>query len=222
MEENKKMASLLFVDDEENILKSLKRLFRPMGHPIFTASSGALGLKVLESEVIDLVISDMRMPEMDGAAFLKQVAARWPDTIRILLTGYADLTSTISAINEGNIASYVSKPWEDHDLTLMVKQCLERKDLEKEKRRLEELTHHQNEELIKLNARLENIVAERTEEVREALLLLENAHGALKGQYLSSLKDYAEVLEELEREKKTNASLQQSLKEAHEKLNKVA
>ncbi len=217
MEKNKNKTKLLFVDDEENILKSLKRLFRPKGHTLFTATSGALGLKVLESEAIDLVISDMRMPEMDGAVFLKQVAARWPDIIRILLTGYADLSSTISAINEGHISCYASKPWEDYDLSVTVEQALERRYLQKEKERLETLTRQQNKELLQLNADLEDQVFERTGEVREALLLLEGAHGALKRQYQSSLEDYAAVLEELKNEKKITQSLRQAQKEVNEK-----
>ncbi len=86
--------TLMFVDDEANILSSLRRVFRPLGYRIFIAQSGAEGLALMEQENIDLVISDMRMPEMDGAEFLQQVTQRWPDTMRILLTGYADLTST--------------------------------------------------------------------------------------------------------------------------------
>ena len=111
-------GSLLIVDDEENILNAMRRLFRPLGYSIFLANSGVEGLKILEQEYVDLVISDMRMPEMDGAAFLEQVSLRWPDTIRILLTGYADVTKTIDAINKGRIYKYISKPWEENDLKI--------------------------------------------------------------------------------------------------------
>ena len=91
--------TVLFVDDESSILSSLRRLFRPQGYRILLAESGAAGLEVLRKEPVDLVISDMRMPVMDGAQFLEQVRAGWPSVIRILLTGYADITSTINAIN---------------------------------------------------------------------------------------------------------------------------
>ncbi len=188
-------ATLLFVDDEENILRSLKRLFRPLHYRIFTASGGALGLEVFEEEQIDLVISDMRMPAMDGAAFLKQVAARWPDAIRILLTGYADMESTIRAVNEGHIYRYVSKPWQEHDLILCVKQALERKNLEKEKLRLEELTRKQNEALTALNADLEKKVETRTEEVRQTMSFLELAHETLKKQFVTSVKVFANLID---------------------------
>lgn len=95
MEDTRPHPTLLFVDDEPSILSALRRLFRPHGYRIFVAESGASGLTILEQETIDLVISDMRMPEMDGASFLKQVRARWPKVMRILLTGYADINSIL-------------------------------------------------------------------------------------------------------------------------------
>ncbi|TXI77493.1 MAG: response regulator [Dechloromonas sp.] len=162
-------ATLLFVDDEPSILSALRRLFRPQGYRILIAESGRAGLEILASESVDLVISDMRMPEMDGAHFLKEVRARWPGIIRILLTGYADMTSTIAAINEGEIYRYISKPWDDNEIALVVREALERQRLVAENQRLTALTQQQNEELKALNAGLEQKVAERTQEVREAL-----------------------------------------------------
>ena len=88
--------------------------------------------------------------------------------MRILLTGYADINSTVEAINKGEIHRYVSKPWDDNDIVLIVRQALERKALEREKARLEELTARQNEELKDLNANLELKVMERTVELRSA------------------------------------------------------
>jgi response regulator RpfG family c-di-GMP phosphodiesterase len=100
--------TLLCVDDEPNILSSLRRLFRPAGYRVLLAESGAQGLEVLEKEAVDLVISDMRMPEMNGAQFLAQVRARWPDTMRLLLTGYSDIQSIQDAINCGEIYRYIT------------------------------------------------------------------------------------------------------------------
>ena len=134
------VVSLLLVDDEPGILSSLRRLLRPAGYKIHTAESGKAGLAILEQEPIDLVISDMRMPEMDGARFLEQVRSRWPATIRILLTGYADVTSTIDAINRGEIYRYIAKPWDDNDLMLIVRDALERRRLQGENDRLLALT----------------------------------------------------------------------------------
>ena len=91
-----KPATLLLIDDEVNILSSLKRLFRPLGYNILTAESGKDALTLLQSETVDLVISDMRMPQMSGAEVLEQIRRQWPDVVRILLTGYSDLNSTIA------------------------------------------------------------------------------------------------------------------------------
>ncbi len=179
---------LLFVDDEPNILSSLRRLFRPLGYQIRTAGSAAEGLQILDEEPVDLVISDMRMPEMDGAQFLAQVRERWPETVRILLTGYADIESTVDAINKGEIYRYVSKPWTDSDILLIVRHALERKGLEREKARLEALTLSQNEELKDLNANLELKVMERTVELRQA-------HDKMKASFLTSIKVFANLIE---------------------------
>jgi len=187
--------ALLFVDDEENILNSLRRLFRPLGYKILTAGSGAEALVLLEHESVDLVISDMRMPQMDGAQLLEQVRAKWPDTLRILLTGYADIGSTIAAINKGEIYRYIAKPWEDNDILLVVRHALERKGLELEKRRLELLTHRQNEELKDLNASLETKVQDRTAELRQTMSFLEQAHSELKKSFITSVRIFSNLFE---------------------------
>ncbi len=187
--------SLLLVDDEPSILSALRRLFRPQGYRIFTAESGAAGLAILEQETIDLVISDMRMPEMDGATFLKAVRQRWPRAMRILLTGYADITSTVSAINEGEIYRYIAKPWDDTEMLTVVREACERQRLESENRRLTALTQAQNDELKTLNASLEQKVAERTAELRQALSFVEQAHGELKKSFMTSVQVFAGLIE---------------------------
>jgi DNA-binding NtrC family response regulator len=108
-------------------------LFRGKGFQVRIAEGGKAGLALLETETVDLVISDMRMPEMDGAQFLEQVRARWPETLRLLLTGYSDVTSIIEAINRGEIYRYITKPWDDNDIVMIVRQALERMALELEK-----------------------------------------------------------------------------------------
>ncbi|OGI45612.1 MAG: two-component system response regulator [Candidatus Muproteobacteria bacterium RBG_16_65_34] len=188
-------ATVLFVDDEENILSALKRLFRPMNYRLFAVTSGAAGLEVLGKESVDVVVSDMRMPQMDGAAFLEQVANRWPDTVRILLTGYADVGSTVAAINKGHIYKYVAKPWEDNDLRLTVEHAIRMQRLEQERARLEALTRKQNDELRELNAGLETRVAARTEDLRQAMGFLETAHEGLKKNYIATIRIFANLAE---------------------------
>jgi putative nucleotidyltransferase with HDIG domain len=188
-------STLLFVDDEASILSSLRRLFRPHGYRILTAGSGAEGLGLLEKEAVDVVVSDMRMPEMDGAQFLEQVRNRWPDVVRILLTGYADIASTIAAINRGEIYRYIAKPWDDNEIVLTVRDALERKRLEIENARLDALTKQQNEELKALNASLEQKVAERTAQLRQTLASLEKAHKDLNRSFMISVRVFSGLLE---------------------------
>lgn len=175
------MMTILCVDDEPNILSSLRRLFRGKGYQVLTAESGAEGLQLLEQQPVDLVISDMRMPVMDGARFLAQVRERWPDTVRLLLTGYSDVQSIQDAINCGEIYRYITKPWDDNDILLIVRHALERHTLEQEKQRLEALTRQQNEDLKQLNASLEQKVEERTRQ--------------LKGNFLTTIKILSSIAE---------------------------
>ncbi|OIR00933.1 cyclic di-GMP phosphodiesterase response regulator RpfG [mine drainage metagenome] len=188
-------ATLLCVDDEQNILSALRRLFRQDGYRILTAASGEEGLRLLEREVVDLVISDMRMPEMDGARFLERVSSRWPDTLRILLTGHADIAATIAAINRGQIFRYIAKPWDDQDVRLIVRHALERQQLERDKRHLEALTGRQNEQLRELNASLEARVEARTAELSLAHDALAAANEQLKTGFLTSIKVFSNLTE---------------------------
>ena len=188
-------ATLLLVDDEPGILSALRRLLRKSGYVIHTAESGKAGLEILEQHPVDLVISDMRMPEMDGARFLEQVRARWPETTRLLLTGYSDVTSTIDAINRGEIYRYIAKPWNDDDLLLIVRDALERQRLTRENARLLTLTQAQNEELKDLNANLEDKVRQRTAEIEQINAFLNLANDRLKQNFLISIKMFTGLIE---------------------------
>ena len=188
-------STLLFVDDEANILSSLRRLFRPLGYKILLAKSGAEGLKVLDDSSVDLIISDMRMPGMDGAEFLAKAAKHSPETVRILLTGYADMNSTVEAINKGKIYKYFNKPWVDSEILLGVKHALEYRFHKQERERLLKLTKKQNEELQDLNTNLEEKVKNRTEELKQMVDMLELAHGSLKKSFTASIKVLSNIIE---------------------------
>ncbi len=188
-------GTLLFIDDEENILSALRRLFRPLGYRILIANRAMEGLAIMEREEVDLIICDMRMPEMGGDEFFAQASQKWPDTMRILLTGYADIASTIAAINKGNIYSYISKPWEDSDLKFNVQRALEQRLLKAERRQLTKLTQQQNEELTTLNATLEQKVMERTKELSKTMEQLEGTHESLKKSYSDSIKMFSSIIE---------------------------
>jgi response regulator RpfG family c-di-GMP phosphodiesterase len=188
--------TLLCVDDDTRVLNALRRLLRLHGYYALTAGSGEEGLEVLGETPVDLVISDMRMPGMDGAQFLEQVKERSPDTIRILLTAYPDLNSTVTAINRAGIYRYIEKPWDNEVLLGILDDALQRKLLEREKAQLEELTHQQNRELKELNANLEAQVRARTAELREALQALEQAHEKLKSNFVTSIKVFTNLIDQ--------------------------
>ena len=105
--------TLLLVDDEQNILSALSRLFRRDGYQILTATSGREGLLLLAKNKVGVVLSDQRMPEMNGSEFLSRVRELYPDTIRIVLSGYTDLATVIGAVNRGAIYRFLTKPWDD-------------------------------------------------------------------------------------------------------------
>lgn len=154
---------VLFVDDEENILLSLKRLFMDVDTiEVLTASSGKAGLETLKQNEIAVIVSDQRMPEMSGAEFLEKSLLVSPDSVRIVLTGYADITAAVNAINKGGAYRYIAKPWNDDDLVITILNAVERYRLVKENKRLTELTKKQNEELKKWSAELEIYVQQQT------------------------------------------------------------
>lgn len=169
-------AALLFVDDDINVLKALRRLFRHENYTLYLAEGGAEGLTVMQEHIVDLIICDMRMPAMSGAEFLAQALEQWPETVRILLTGYADLQSTIEAVNKGRIYSYCTKPWNDEELKLLVHNALQQKRLREEQERLSAIIRRQNDELKAINEHLEEKIEQRTAELAQANknLLLHN------------------------------------------------
>lgn len=187
--------TLLFVDDEPSILSALRRLCRPQGYRILTAESGAAALEVLENETVDLVVSDMRMPQMDGAQLLEAVRRRWPTIVRVLLTGYADIGSTIAAINQGEIHRYIAKPWDDNELLLCLREGLERRRLQTENEALQALTAEQNRQLQGTNAELERRVEARTAELNQVNDMLAKSFEQLQANFMLSLKVFASLLE---------------------------
>ncbi|MEK8034043.1 HD domain-containing phosphohydrolase [Ideonella sp. DXS29W] len=187
--------TILLVDDESSVLHALRRVFRPMGCKVLLAGSGAEGLTLLEANPVDLVISDMRMPEMDGARFLELARDRRPDVVRILLTGYADIGSTIAAINRGEIHRYITKPWDDQDLMLVVRETLARRELERRNAELSELTRLQNRQLTELNRQLESRVAARTAELEQVNSMLGMAYEDLDRTFMTAVNVFSALLE---------------------------
>ena len=118
-------ARILIVDDEAHVLSSLKRLFRPTGYETVSCGSAKEALQLIEtSPPFNLVISDYRMPEMDGVEFLTKVRSCSPDSVRMVLSGFADAGSIIAATNEGHIYKFIPKPWDDAFLLSSVSDAL--------------------------------------------------------------------------------------------------
>jgi response regulator RpfG family c-di-GMP phosphodiesterase len=111
--------NVLYVDDELNNINSFKATFR-RDFNVFIASSGKEGLEILKKNSIPVIITDQRMPEMTGVEFLVEVLKFYPETIRILLTGYSDLNAVVDAVNKGQIFYYVNKPWDEQQLRIII------------------------------------------------------------------------------------------------------
>ena len=126
---------ILVVDDEPDMLNSLRGLLR-YDFKVYTAGSGAEGVALLQQQEIHVVMTDQRMPQMTGVDFLKRIKSEYPEAIRVIFTGYADLNAIIDAINLGNVYRYVSKPWEPEQLIATLREAGEQYDLILERRRL--------------------------------------------------------------------------------------
>jgi len=153
--------SLLLIDDEANILNALKRLLRKE-YSIVTFTNGHEALAYLAENPIDIIMSDMRMPEMDGAEFLTKSREIHPNAVRLLLTGYSDMESTITAINEGGVYTYIGKPWENEELKLTLAKAAENYSLKKQAKSLTDELAKANNNLATLNESLEEKVNQRT------------------------------------------------------------
>jgi DNA-binding NtrC family response regulator len=127
---------ILVVDDEAPNLRTLERLFRN-DYEVLTASSAAEALALIQRHDVALLISDQRMPEMSGIELMSQTIDLRPHMVRILLTGYADVSSLIEAINCGHVYKYVTKPWEQEDLTITVTRALEHYEMTKGRHNLQ-------------------------------------------------------------------------------------
>lgn len=148
-----KKLRILYVDDEVNNLTSFKASFR-RDYKVFTAESGKAGLEILKDNPVELIITDQRMPEMTGIEFLENVLLLYPDPIRILLTGYADITAVVDAINKGQIYRYISKPWNEQELGIIIRNALEVFQLRDENTQL-------TKDLLKANEQLEFLLRQK-------------------------------------------------------------
>jgi CheY-like chemotaxis protein len=157
--------TLLLVDDEENIVSSLKRLLRRDGYHVVTANSGAQGLQRLAEHAVDVILSDQRMPGMTGVEFLRRAKELYPATVRMVLSGYTELQSITDAINEGAIYKFLTKPWDDERLRGHIAEAFSHKEMADENSRLGSAVIVANQELSAVNDRLQTLLAEQREQI---------------------------------------------------------
>ncbi|WP_031433092.1 response regulator [Methylomarinum vadi] len=155
---NQATARILLVDDEPNVLKALSRILKL--YDITLLTSGEEALLLAQEEAFDLVISDFRMPGMDGVRFLNRFMQLQPEAIRIILTGHADLDNAQAAINEAEVYRFINKPWNNTDLRNAVQRGLEHKKILAENRRLADQVRKQKKLLAEKDAILNALEAE--------------------------------------------------------------
>jgi diguanylate cyclase (GGDEF)-like protein len=176
---HKRERTLLLVDDEPNILAALKRQMRGANCRILTASSGQQGLELLESEPVDVIVSDQRMPGMTGVEFLRVVKTSHPDTVRMVLSGFTELQSVTDAVNEGAIYKFLTKPWDDTQLRAHIEEAFRHKEMGDENRRLGLELRTANLELASANRQLEDVLEQQREQIRRDGISLDIVREAL-------------------------------------------
>ena len=177
---NADSPALLLVDDEENILNALFRVLRRDGYRILKTTSAREALQLMAANEVGVILSDQRMPEMDGVNFLRRAKQLHPDSIRLVLSGYTDLKSVTDAINEGAVYKFLTKPWEDEYLRENIREAFQRYEMKQERDHLMKELAEANEELSKSKAALESMVKAKTDEALRTLGFLKISQEVLE------------------------------------------
>ena len=180
--------AILFVDDEANILNALRRLLRREPWRVHTATRASEALELLEQHPCQVIVSDQRMPETSGADLLAKLRERYPDMVRLMLTGNSDIQVAVDAVNRGEVFRLVTKPWSDADLKMTIRQAFDHYEMKHEIRRLNRLTHDQNFKLQEMNRSLESKVRDRTKQ-------LADKHLELRTAYVQTIRALAEAVD---------------------------
>jgi len=161
-------ATLLLVDDDDHVRRALKRVLKRARCVMLEAPDAAEGLRLLEAQPVQVVVSDYRMPGMSGVEFLRQVKERWPRVQKVLLTGQADTAAIEEAVNQAEIFRFIWKPWDDAHLILTIQSAIDQYWLVEENGKLSALLQHRNAELEALNRELNAKVEQRSRALMRA------------------------------------------------------
>lgn len=185
---NETKSKILYIDDEEASLTGFKSIFRD-NYDIFTARSAEEGYNIMHKMPIDLVISDQRMPGISGVDFLQKIRVEYPDTVRMLITGYSDIDAVIKSINGSMITYYFTKPYEEKDMRLIMDNSLEKKKLIKQNQELYDRLQLLVQDLEQKQIVLKEEIVRRQEVEQELVLALDKAEESsrLKSSLLSNL-----------------------------------
>ncbi len=192
--------TILFVDDEDAVLRAFKRCFIFSDYPVYLASSGEEALEILSTKPVGIIISDIRMPKMDGYTLLKHVRDKYPEVIRIILSGYADEELLVKAFQKNLAKMYLVKPWDNEDLLQMIdsffnlEERLQGKNLPFHLNHLEDLpplgfTYYKIQDLIEKDRSMEEIAAAVEEDPAIAARLLRVVNSAFFRVNTGSIKD---------------------------------
>ena len=154
--------NLLVVDDEKGVVNALNRQFKKE-YMVYTAANGKEALVILKEQQIAVIIADQRMPEMTGVDFLEIARSQSPNSMRILITAYADIEASIDAVNKSGIFYYVAKPWEPDELNLIVKRAVDQYELQKDNRRLLKELEEANDRLSDENRMLKTSIEKQAD-----------------------------------------------------------
>ncbi len=201
-----KNYNLLIIDDEVEITKALVRQFRRK-YNVFSAIGPSEGFNIMEKENIQVVLSDQRMPGMTGIDFFKKIKDKYPDALKLILTGYTDFEAVIGAINEGQIFRYVKKPWDQDELDAIVKEAFEKYELITNNRRLMQKLQDANQsleekvkirtlELVKLNEQLSELNKEKNRYIGMVAHDLRNPIGVAESFSDILIEDYEDIPKE--------------------------
>lgn len=158
---------ILIVDDEDKILNALERLLEEEAYVVYRSNSGKEGIEIMDGNPqIGVILSDQRMPGMSGTEFLREVKQRHSNVVRMILSGYSELSTITQAINEGSIFKFVTKPWDETQLLNIINEAFEYFELADENRKLTQELKESNQKLAELNSELEKIVEDKTHNLK--------------------------------------------------------